>query len=151
MKLIIRTFDYSFIADKVILKKIKKLTLSDDIYCSGMQYELHKISKKKTKPKVKVICCYAKGNLIGWGLCSKERINKEQVDFFFNKKPALSNSWIFQVYVEPYMRRKGIGKKILHHAIKKVIKDNNIYVAPHDIPSNSFFDSFQIKNKVIKI
>ncbi len=138
--LTIRTIDFNLIVSRPeFCKKLKKLTLHAD---SGLNYELDNLLKisKQRKINAKVLTAYHKKSLIGWALLSKENSNF----CFYNTLDGFdaSQGVLFEVYVDPEYRRRGVGTTLIRTA-KKCIGKDQLFICPWDELSTNFYKKFK--------
>jgi GNAT superfamily N-acetyltransferase len=139
--LTVRVRDFNLVAKSPgLIKKLRRLTLNP---YSGMNNELTVLLDRiKTRPvEAKVILGYLNSELVAWALLSKE-----QSDFWFiNHSDGYVPSYgtLFEVYVDPNHRRKGIGSILLKAAKRKIGAANTLCICPWDIRSEAFFNNFK--------
>jgi len=137
--LIIRVKNFNSICNDVILmKSLRKLTLH---HFSGMNYELNNFEKlaKIRNVKAQVLMAYLNDELVGWSLLSKEPSN-----FLFGKSLKTydpSYGMLFQIYIAPLHRRKGIGSELLKVARRKA-SPYRLCFCPWNNASTKFYSNF---------
>lgn len=134
----IHTEDFDKVVVKpTLMKKLRHLTLHAG---SGLNFELNHLveSSKTRKVNAKVILAYYKRELIAWGLLSRE---KSKYNFRSHKGFNPVQGVLFEVYVSPAHRRRGIGSAILKAARKKA-GSMRLCIAPWDDQSRKFFKTF---------
>lgn len=135
----IRTEDFNtVIAKPELLKKLRNLTLHPG---SGLNYEINNLikSSKTRSVNAKALLAYHKRELVGWALMSREKS-----DFYFQNtydgyEP--SKGTLFEVYVHPDFRRRGIGASLMKAARKKA-GAMRLCVCPWDYQSTRFYQNF---------
>lgn len=126
-----------------LIDKLRDLTLHSYSAMNFILTDLIFISKTR-KPKCKIILCYDSNILVAWALSSKESCSfpfMNSSDIFSYKKDGL----LFQVFVKPSYRRKGIGSKFMKIA-QKMVRTKPICVCPWDSRSSSFYKKFESMN-----
>lgn len=138
--LTVKVLDFNLVARKpMLLRKMRKLTLRPE---SGLNHELNHLLKtiKDSPVKAKVIAAYLGRSLVGWAILSREAS-----DFNF------PNTWndfdpkdgvLFEVYVDPNHRRKGIGTEIIKVA-RKHAGPSQLCICPWDDQSRAFYASLK--------
>lgn len=115
---------------------VRKLTLHQ---WSGMNQELNNFQKinKIRKVNARAMIATLDDNPIAWALLSKEAST-----FRFGNGTEYNAGYgmLFEVFVQEQYRRKGIGSELLKQT-KKIAPGQRICVAPHDYPSESFFNN----------
>jgi len=112
----ILTEDFNVVAKKpALLKKLRKLTLHGR---SGLNHELDHLTKnaKTRRVNAKVVLGFDKRELVAWGLLSREW---SDYNFPSHEDFNPADGTLFEVYVNPTHRRRGIGSAILKTARKK--------------------------------
>lgn len=141
--LTVRVSDFNLVAQRPgLLKKLRSLTLHSS---SGMNHELDALTRlvKQRRVNAKVILAYQDATLVGWAILSKEDSNFYFPNTYDSFTPA--QGVLFEVYVDPKYRRKGIGTKIMETAKKKA-GTQTICLCPWDSNSRGFFKNFQKYN-----
>lgn len=141
--LTIRVSDFNLLARRPeVIKKLRTLTLAST---SGMNFEIDNLLDliKQRPVDCKVIRAYQDTILVGWGILSRENSDFK----FLNTQSGFSSSQgvLFQLYVHPEYRRKGIGTKITEIAKKKAGK-HSICFSPWNFSSRAFFNNFKKYN-----
>lgn len=138
--LTIRVKDFNIVAKQPeLLAKLRSLTLHK---YSGMNYELNKFMNIiQTRPvDCKVILAYVKEELIAWSMLSRE-----QSEFAFPSSNGAGfnagKGVLFEVYVTPTHRRKGIASMMMKIARRKV-NGTKLCIVPWDEASNRFYGKF---------
>jgi GNAT superfamily N-acetyltransferase len=139
LSLTVRVEDFNLVAQKPdLLKKLRSLTL----HCnSGMNHELNQMLRIiNTRPvQCKIIMAFSDRQMVGWALLSREKS-----DFCFTRSYSgfdPKQGALFQVYVDPKHRRKGIASHLLKVARKRT-GATPLCVCPHDYSSDSFYEKF---------
>ena len=119
-----------------LLKQLRELTLNN---YSGMNGELdaYENTIRFRKIKARALIASLEKRIVGWATLSKEPSN-----FSFKNTNTCFNSdmgYLFEVFVDPAHRRKGIGTSLLNRA-KLLTFGRSLCVCPHDERSNAFFD-----------
>lgn len=139
--------DYNVVSKKsLFMSKLRKLTLHSS---SGMNHELNELEKiiKTRSVKCKIVTAYFDRKLVGWALLSREPSNFTFVNTYSNYNP--SQGVLFQVFVDPLFRRKGIGSALVE-AGKKYIGSNCLCVCPWDNRSDKFYAKYEnINHKIL--
>jgi GNAT superfamily N-acetyltransferase len=141
--LTVRTSDFNLVARRPgLLKKLRRLTLHSG---SGMNHELdnllHIIQQRPVEAKA--ILAYQNSTLVGWAILSRE-----DSGFYFpntDEPFSASQGALFEVYVDPKYRRKGIGTKLIETA-KKKCGTHTLCLCPWDSSSRNFFKNFKKYN-----
>ena len=145
--LTIRVKSFSdIVLDTHLLQMLRKLTLH---HFSGMNHELNNFEKlsKIRKVNAQVLLAYIENELVGWALLSSEPSNFLFGKHFKNYEPSYGS--LFQVYVAPVHRRKGIGSELLKIARHKIYP-HKLCICPWNSTSNKFYDKFKhYRNKKI--
>lgn len=134
----VRIADFNMVARSPnFLNKLRSLTLYEE---SGMNYELdHLTQSAKIRPvKCKVITAHHSREMVGWALCSQEASN---FPFTFTNGYDPSQGVLFQAFVNPLFRRKGIGSMLIKTA-KRRFSDMKLCFCPWDSASLCFFGKF---------
>lgn len=126
-----------------LIAKLRKLTLAP---YSGMNFELNWMLEEAQERFVDcyILLGYVSDELVSWALLSKE-----DSDFVFCNAPngfKGSDGWMFQVFVSPDYRRRGIGSE-LYKAAQKLAGDETLCVCPWDDRSSGFYDQFPDVNR----
>lgn len=134
----IKTEDFNTVAQKPdLLKKLRALTLYPK---SGLNFELTHLleSARVRNVNAKVLLAYHKKNIVGWALLSREK-----TDFSFPNYDGYEpyRGTLFEVFVHPDYRRKGIGSSLVKAARKKA-GSMRLCVAPWDYQSERFYMNF---------
>lgn len=137
--LTIRVQDFNNLATKPdFIKKLRKLTLQP---YSGMNSELNHLehNAKWRKVDCKILTAYLKNELIGWALLSKEPSG-----FYFPQTNGFhpEDGSLFEIFIHPDHRRKGIASEIIKVARRKA-GTSKLCVAPWDTNSKAFFNKFE--------
>ena len=145
--LVLKLLDFNKIYDNnILISKLRGLTLN----CySGLNHELDSlIDLCKTKNvNASVILGFYNRKLISWALLSQE-----DSDFCFFKTGFgydKNKGVLFEIFVEPSFRRKGIGTAITSLALNK-INNNTLCICPWDARSNLFYLKFK-QNKICEL
>ena len=122
-----------------MLQSLRQLTLEPT---SGMNHELDSFARISQTRSVGALILTANtlDSLVGWALLSKE-----ESDFVFIHSDngfSPEDGMMFQVYVHPWYRKRGIASRLLQVARSKA-GDDRLCVCPHDGPSYRFYDNFQ--------
>jgi GNAT superfamily N-acetyltransferase len=107
---IVKVRDFNLIfRNKKMMSELRSLTLHKD---SGMNSELNDLIAiaLRRKVKAKVILGYFNLKLVSWALVSKEPSN------FFKSCFGKRSGVLFEVFVDPRYRRKGIGSTLFKKA-----------------------------------
>ncbi len=141
--LTIRCADFNMVVKKPdFLKKLRKLTLNP---FSGMNYEISSLENlSKVRPvKCHVLLAYSDSELVGWALLSRETSTFS----FAHKSFRSGDGVLFEIFIDPAHRRKGIGTKLMQVARKKSSGDK-LHIAPWDFGSARFYEKFTNYNHV---
>lgn len=136
LTLTVRVVDFNLVAKQPeLVAKLRKLTV---VPWSGLNYELDwmLVAAKEEFVNCKIILAHRFGNLVGWGLLSKE-----DTDFVFSDEGDTfkkEDGYLFQVFVDPKFRRQGIGAEIYKKA-QSLAGDDAICIAPWDDISYKYF------------
>ena len=141
--LTVRVSDFNLLAQRPgVIKKLRTLTLHSG---SGMNNELDSLlSLVKRRPvDCKVIRAYIDSKLVGWAILSRENsnFNFPNTDNGFSSDQGV----LFEVFVSPEHRRKGVGTKIIETA-KKKSGGQPICLCPWNSTSRAFFNNFKKYN-----
>lgn len=138
--LTIKVMDFNLVATKPnLLKKLRSLTIRPE---SGLNHELNHLlrSAQNRTVRSKIVVAVLEKNIVGWGLLSRE-------DSSF----CFSNTWngfssndgvLFELYVDPHHRRKGVGTEIIKTA-RKHSGPLKLCIAPWDDSSRAFYNTFK--------
>jgi GNAT superfamily N-acetyltransferase len=129
-----------------LVQQLRKLTLHAR---SGLNRELDQLFElmQKRPVKAEVLLAYHQGKLVGWALLSREHSSMSFPTTWEHFYP--SDGTLFEIYVDPAFRRKGIGTKLIQVARRKS-KPYRLCIAPWDYQSRSFYGNFQsYGNKVL--
>jgi len=140
-KTIIKVVDFNNIANNyAIINKLRKLTLHNR---SGMNYELDNLLNlsKIKEVNCKVILSHINDELVGWALLSLEPSNVIYSVMDYDKSYNSGYGALFQIFIHPDHRKKGIGSEIIKVAKRKV-NNKNMCICPWDSKSYSFFAKF---------
>lgn len=143
--LTIKVHDYNIAArDPEFVRTLRLLTLNP---YSGMNYELNNFAQIRLERDVdcKIITAYHENEFVGWALLSGETTDFQ----FMNAADGFDDSkgLLFQVYVQPGWRRKGVASQILEVANKQA-SGKTLCVCPWDEASGNFYnkhDHYQTK------
>lgn len=143
-KIELKSFN-DIVLDKELLSNLRNLTISS---YSGMNYEMNNILRTvQVRPvKAHALLAYESNELVGWALLSEEPSDYS----FFTRHEGFSpnrDGIMFQVYIHPEHRRKGIGTKLLSKA-KRLAALKTLSVCPWDTNSIGFFNNFNNLNKL---
>lgn len=137
LKLKIEVLDFdNAVKNKEIMSSLRKLTLCKD---SGMNHELDELTIRSRVRSVKAKTILAKNEdkIVGWALLSRENST-----FVFtlgkNYRPNVDGA-LFEIFVDPKFRRKGVGSSLLKTA-RKHAGPFSLCVAPHDNAGYSFYN-----------
>lgn len=136
--LTIRVEDFNLVAKKPrLIQQLRGLTIYSG---SGMNHELNTLlNTVKTRPvNCKIITAHHHGEMVGWALLSKE---VSYFSYSYSQKYDPTQGTLFQVFVNPAFRRKGIGSALVKMARKKV-SSSTLCFCPWDENSNRFFGKF---------
>jgi ribosomal protein S18 acetylase RimI-like enzyme len=141
--LTVRVSDFNLLAQKPgAIRKLRRLTLHSG---SGMNYELDNLlSLAKQRPvSCKILRAYQEKSLVGWAFLSKEKsdFNFANTDDGYNVIQGV----LFEVYVDPDHRRKGVGTKLIEVAQRKC-GTQRICICPWDSSSRLFYNNFKKYN-----
>lgn len=129
----------SVLKNNILLNRLRKLTIRQGAYpLSGMNLLLNSFKEIiKTRP-VKAVAIIAKidRRTVGWAILSQE--NAE----FANASFTAADGLLFEVFVHPDERRKGIGSEILKNA-KKIAWNHKLCIVPWDQRSRSFYQKHE--------
>ena len=117
--------------NNILLKRLKHLTLRG---FSSMKTETLKLQElcKLRKPDGYVFTASINQRIVGWAL------------LHFETKKPYNDRGIFQIYLLPSFRRKGIGNKLIKKASNILIKNNKTaWIMPYDTLSTSFYNSIE--------
>ncbi len=137
LTLTVRVQDYNIVAqDPGFIQALRLLTLNPG---SGMNYELDNFAQIRLERDVdcKILTAYHGNELVGWAILSGEK-----TDFCF---PNAFNGFkstdglLFEVYVQPQHRRRGIAAELLKTA-NRLASEKQICVCPWDETSESFYN-----------
>jgi GNAT superfamily N-acetyltransferase len=136
LTLTVQNIDFNLVAERpALLENLRKLTLNAN---SGMNYELNWMLNevKYRKINCQVLLAYRFKDLIGWALLSKESSN-----FYFPMSYGFNSTdgWLFEVYVEPKSRKRGIASE-LYKTARSFIKEETLCVCPWDDQSERFYN-----------
>jgi GNAT superfamily N-acetyltransferase len=134
---VIRAEDFNAVVRKPeMMKRLRKLTLAP---YSGLNHELNHMEKSSKSRRVNCDILYAEkdGEIIAWAILSKE-----DTDYWFHNSDGYrsTDGTLFQVYVSPEHRRKGIATELIKVARRKA--GSRLCIAPHDPTSEKFFSNF---------
>lgn len=137
--LTVRITDFNLVAKRAsFIQQLRSLTLYSG---SGMNHELNHllVSAKTRMVNCKIISAHHHGEMVGWALLSKEA-----TDYHFTRSNAFNpkQGVLFQVFVNPAFRRKGIGTALMK-AAKRKAGTSKICVCPWDYVSEGFFNNFE--------
>lgn len=138
LNLTIRVQDFNVVAtDPTLLRKLRGLTLHSR---SGMNNELNYLEEQVRSRKVdcKILTAFWKMDLVGWALLSQE---PSKFTFANSDGYSPDQGILFQVYVNPDFRRKGIGSALIKVAKRKIGK-SRLCICPWDYRSESFYNNF---------
>lgn len=134
--LTIKTYDYNVIAqDADFIRVLRLLTLGGN---SGMNHELDSFEfwRHSRRVDVKIFTAHYGLELVGWALLSNEPSSfcfmREENGF----KPEFGS--MFQVYVNPTHRRKGVASELLRVANQHA-DGKKLCVCPWDEASTGFY------------
>lgn len=136
----IRVRDFNLIfRNKKIISHLRSLTLQPD---SGLNNELNDLTTLALNRKVdaKVIMGYYDKRLVAWALLSKEYSS-----WYSNYWGKMTGA-LFEVYVKPEYRRKGIGTALIKSA-KKHAGPHKLSVCRWDSISHEFYNRVYEDNK----
>lgn len=141
--LTVRVSDFNLLAQRPgVIKKLRTLTLHSG---SGMNNELDSLLHivKRRPVDCKVIRAYIDSKLVGWAILSRENsnFNFPNTDNGFSSDQGV----LFEVFVDPLHRRKGVGTKIMETAKKKSGRQP-ICLCPWNSTSRAFFNNFKKYN-----
>lgn len=131
--------DYNLVAaNPDLMCQIRNLTLSPG---SGMNYELDNFERLSAFRPIncELVLAHNARRLIGWALLSKEHSNFPFSNAWNGFSPR--DGTLFQIYVHPAYRKRGVASEILKTA-KQHVKDG-LCVCPHDFISESFYTKFK--------
>lgn len=135
----IKTEDFDNVAKKPeLLKKLRGLTLHSR---SGLNHELNHLTKSAETRSVnaKVILAYHNRELVGWALLSRESSDFSFKCSYDGYEP--SKGTLFEVYVDPDYRRRGIGGALVKVARHKA-GSMRLCICPWDYQSERFYQTF---------
>lgn len=128
-----------------LIRKLKKLTIRPT---SGMNHELNNLLRVSASRPVdcKILIAYQNRKIVAWSLLSKEATNFE----FSNSEGGFKSQFglLFQIYVDPLHRRKGIASALLRKA-QRLTNGQRICICPHDMKSENFYNKFKNLNTKI--
>lgn len=135
----LETHDYNNIyKNPSLMCRLRDLTLHTD---SGMNYELNSLSRMASLRQVdcRVLTASHVSEVLGWALLSRERSN-----FCFPRQFGYDpeDGVLFEVFVDPRHRRKGIGSELLKLGAKKA-SPHPLCIVPHDVCSQAFYENFE--------
>lgn len=141
--LTVRVSDFNLVAQRpAVIKKLRTLTLNST---SGLNNEIDNLLNlvKRRPVDCKIIRAYLDSKLVGWAILSRENsdFNFPNTDNGFSSDQGV----LFEVYVHPEYRRKGVGTKIIETAKKKSGKQP-ICLCPWNSTSRAFFNNFKKYN-----
>ena len=122
-----------------LINRLRSLTLHPG---SGMNYELnHMLQSAKTRSvNAKCLLAYYNRELVGWALLSREQSNFIFTHSWSGYNP--NQGTLLQVFVNPDLRRKGIGSALVKAARKKA-GPSQLCVCPWDNRSKKFYQNFE--------
>lgn len=139
--LTIRAVDFNLVlSTPTLLKKLRKLTLHS---YSGLSKEINRMEAISTMRPVKcqALISYVDGIIVGWAMMSREAS-----DYPFRSGPFKEGDGVlFEVYIDPPHRRKGIGSELMKIARRKSSGDR-ICIVPWDTVSTQFYSKFDKYN-----
>lgn len=138
------------IHNPILMQELRELTLGGN---SGMNIEMNKFINLAPERKIQAYAAMAYVDtmlgyeMIGWALISKEpaRFAFQLQDEFHPEEGVL-----FEVFVDPAYRRKGIGKALLGFA-RNFVGNETLCVCPWDSRSNQFYDNCDTIENMKKI
>lgn len=138
LKLYVAEFN-EVVKNPEFLKKLRSLTLHP---FSGMNHELNhmEINAKSRDVNCKIITAYRRRVLVGWALLSQEPSDFHFARSYSGFEPG--QGILFQVYVAPEWRRKGIGSEMIKVARKKC-EGLKLCICPWDDQSEGFYANFE--------
>lgn len=134
-------YDMNYVLkEPALLCRLRELTLHSG---SGLNHELNAFSEivKTRMVHAKALSAYLDDRMVAWALLSKE----PSTFMFWYESFKAGDGVLFEVYVEPIHRRKGIGTALLNKA-KFICSDKKICICPHDYASNNFYHNFHRYN-----
>lgn len=142
----IRTLDFNKVAqDEKLISVLRSLTLHS---YSGMNHELNNLIKRVKSSEivdVQVLAAYHKDIIVGWALLSREPSNFSFTHVWDGYRPSLGA--LFEVYVDPLYRRKGIGSRLVK-AAKRKVGTSRLCFCPWDNQSTDFYKNFEHVNHI---
>lgn len=137
----VRTLDFNKVArDTTLLTILRSLTLHS---YSGMNHELNNLITRVISSEivdVQILVAIHQETIVGWALLSREASNFHFTNVGDGYRPAMGT--LFEVYVEPQYRRKGIGSRLMKAALRKVGYGTICY-CPWDHTSREFYKNFK--------